>query len=195
MIRMIVVLPLTTWLLTACSIDGHGPTAPSAKSVELQAAADLCETPSLFLVGTWVGTHLRNAYLLDIRDTRKIQTADTLRITLIPEPHPEPGVTYYRYELSEHWATASEEDLDLVEHDGRQVYYRQGKMGVFSAQDGTWAFHYTYEGFVGLDGVKKTTRYWDRELLLFDGHLVLDRWRFDNIEFAVVSREYQRVDP
>ena len=187
MIRFILALSLVA-LLSSCSTDGPLPTAPAAK--EAHATADGCEPPMLALVGTWAGTDSRNLWVGT--DRFWIQTADTLRIALATKPNPEPNVTYYAYVLTEYFLSSEADTTALADLKGSLLYRRQGTLGVFSRNDGSWGYHHTYD-WVDWDETERTARHWDKGLRLFDGWLVLDDWRYDSSKIAFVGRTYSRV--
>ena len=187
--------------------DQGSPTSPSAaKSTEV--AVEQCPMPILGIAGTWA----KMEHSWDSDTERSIILADTLRIELAPDPNPtgEPGVTYYNFTLLS-YAMEPPWDLDL----SNASYFRwdseladfldlaldppllskvRGKMGVYYADGGTWAFNYveTYRRW-WLSGTKEYAeregpgrRRWGNEVKMFDGWLVVG-WVFEDVE-------YKRVD-
>ena len=131
---------LATFLLLAgCNADS--PTAPATvpASKHIEAEAEQCPLPLLGIEGTWVGGSHREYGTGEYRGT--ISIADTLRIEFAPDPNPagEPGVTYYDYTLLSYYLPLDWEDLDWPNFLAEQ----RGKMGVYYADGGTWAFNHT----------------------------------------------------
>ena len=132
---------LATFLLLAgCNADS--PTAPATvpASKHIEAAAEQCPLPLLGIVGTWVGGSSRE-YGTSWENREFISIADTLRIELAPDPNPagEPGVMYYDYTLLSYYLPSDWDDLDWPNF----LEEERGKMGVYYADGGTWAFNHT----------------------------------------------------
>ena len=131
---------LATFLLLAgCNADS--PTAPATvpASKHIEAEAEQCPLPLLGIVGTWVGGSYREYGYGENRES--INTADTLRIEFAPDPNPagEPGVTYYDYTLLSYYLPSDWDDFDWPNF----LEEQRGKMGVYYADGGTWAFNHT----------------------------------------------------
>ena len=131
---------LATFLLLAgCNADS--PTAPATvpASKHIEAEAEQCPLPLLGIGGTWVKGVPR--YYGTWEYSEYISIADTLRIELAPDPNPagEPGVTYYDYTLLSYYLPSDWDDLDWPNF----LEEERGKMGVYYADGGTWAFNHT----------------------------------------------------
>ncbi len=178
------------------------PTSPSAAK-STKAAAEQCPMPILGIVGTWAG---QGSTILE-----NINTADTLWIEFAPDPNPagEPGVTYYDYTLLSYYSPSDGDDLILAELADMLgltdlglpslLEERRGKMGVYYADGGKWAFNHTvtyirswnleeYEEWGG-----RSEPSWGHEIKMFDGWLVLQRTWYD-IWDEDYEYEYERVD-
>ena len=187
--------------------DQGSPTSPSAaKSTEV--AVEQCPMPILGIAGTWA----RPLLSWDSDAERYVILADTLRIEFAPDPNPagEPGVTYYNFTLLS-YALEPPRDLDLsnvrrTRWDSELADFLalalappllsevRGKMGVYYADGGTWAFNYvqTYsrrwssgtKEYIEFEGPGR--RHWGNEVKMFNGWLVLG-WVAEDVE-------YKRVD-
>ena len=201
---------LATFLLLAgCNADS--PTAPATvpASKHIEAAAEQCPLPILDIVGTWVRGSRREYGTWEYGEY--INITDTLRIEFAPDPNPagEPGVTYYDYTLLSYHLPSDLDDLDWPNF----LEEKRGKMGVYYADGGTWAFNHTvtytrrwngetkeyeeasepkeYEGLElswGLAGEWEPS--WGLEIKMFDGWLALGWYCFDCGYIYI----YMRVD-
>ena len=160
--------------------------------------------PILGIAGTWAGY---SSSRVDCpacdgwSSWEDIWTADTLRIELAPDPNPtgEPGVTYYDYTLLSYYFPSDRYDPALADLGLPNLYSEQrGKMGVYYADGGKWAFNHavTY------------VRIWDEEwgpflpswgleIKMFDGWLDLGweplLWRSGGYLWEDLGY-YKRVD-
>ena len=126
-----------------CNADS--PTSPGAAKYS-ETEAEQCPMPILGITGTWSGQSWLGV----------ISTADTLRIELASDPNPtgEPGVTYYDYTLLSYYSPSEWDDPALADLGLPSLYSeRRGKMGVYYADGGKWAFNHTGTYF----------RIWDEE--------------------------------
>ena len=199
---------LATFLLLAgCNADS--PTAPATvpASKHIEAAAEQCPLPLLGIVGTWVRGSSREYGTREYREF--ISITDTLRIEFAPDPNPvgEPGVTYYDYTLLSYYFPSDRDDLDWPNF----LEEERGKMGVYYADGGTWAFNYTVTYTRRWNGETKEYEEasepkeyeewelswglaaawdpsWGLEIKMFDGWLVLG-WGWESAD-----RSYRRVD-
>ena len=105
-----------------------------------------------------------------------------MRIEFAPDPNPagEPGVTYYDYTLRSYYLPSDGDDLDWPNF----LEEERGKMGVYYADGGTWAFNHTVTYIRTWD--EETKEYeewepysprWDLEIKMFDGWLALG-WNY-----------------
>ena len=125
--------------------DVGRPTSPSAaKSTE--ASAEQCPMPILGIVGTWA----RQTPMSSIHFSSVFSAADTLRIEFASDPSPtgDPGVTYYDYTQLLYYFPSARDDPSIVEAFGDLAkpflwWEQRGKMGVYYADAGKWAFNYT----------------------------------------------------
>ena len=126
-------------LLAGCNADS--PTAPATvpASKHIEAEAEQCPLPLLGIGGTWVGGSHREYGTWGYSEF--ISIADTLRIEFAPDPNPtgEPGVTYYDYTLLSYYLPSDWDDFDWPNF----LEEQRGKMGVYYADGGTWAFNHT----------------------------------------------------
>jgi len=130
-----------------CNADS--PTSPGAAKYS-EAETEQCPMPILGIAGTWSGQSRFEV------SREYISTADTLRIELAPDPNPtgEPGVTYYDYTLLSYYSPSERDDPALADLGLPSLYSeRRGKMGVYYADGGKWAFNHTGTYF----------RIWDEE--------------------------------
>ena len=143
------------FLLAGCSADN--PTAPLPASKHIEAEAEQCPTPLLGIVGTWAGNDSYRVACPTCDDSREIiYTADTLSIEFAPDPNPpgEPGVTYYDYTLLSYYSPRTWDDPGIADLDLPSLYREQrGKIGVYYADGGKWAFNH----------VVTYRRIWDEE--------------------------------
>lgn len=186
---------LATFLLLAgCNADS--PTAPATvpASKHIEAEAEQCPLPLLGIVGTWAGDSLREY------GGEFISIADTLRIEFAPDPNPagEPGVTYYDYTLRSYYLPSDWDDLDWPNF----LEEERGKMGVYYADGGTWAFNHTVTYIRTWD--EETKEYeewepyspsWELDIKMFDDSpswgleiKMFDGW------LAFLDDSYRRVD-
>ena len=187
--------------------DVGRPTSPSAAK-RTEAAVEPCPMPILGIAGTWAGY---SSSRVDCpacdgwSSWEDIRTADTLRIELAPDPNPtgEPGVTYYDYTLLSYYSPSDWDDPALADLGLPSLYSeRRGKMGVYYADGGKWAFNHIETYFRLWDEETKeykgrrlfgdfyedfetrTRPRWGLEIKMFDGWLALG-WE---------SGDYERVD-
>ena len=191
-----------------CNADS--PTSPGAAKYT-EAEAEQCPMPILGIAGTWVelGGPSREYVVLN---GGYIITADTLWIEFAPDPNPagEPGVTYYDYTRLSYFPPSDGDDLGLAELDLPSLYREErGKMGVYYADSGKWAFNRTVTHIRGWN--EETKEYeewwepkeyeeeepdwlsWGHEIKMFDGWLVLGHW-WDNGWGSYLDVSYRRVD-
>ena len=138
-----------------CNADS--PTSPGATKYS-EAEAEQCPMPILGIAGTWVGqsSFSVDCSACDGRGSEYIRTVDTLRVEFAPDPNPtgEPGVTYYDYTLLSYYSPSERDDPALADLGLPSLYSeRRGKMGVYYADGGKWAFNHTGTYF----------RIWDEE--------------------------------
>ena len=191
-----------------CNADS--PTSPGAAKYS-EAEAEQCPMPILGITGTWSG---QSWFEVDCpacdgwSSYEDISTADTLRIELASDPNPtgEPGVTYYDYTLLSYYSLSEWDDPALADLGLPSLYSeRRGKMGVYYADGGKWAFNHTVTYFRIWDEETKEykgrrlfgdfyqvfeARFWPRwglEIKMFDGWLALG-WEGDSDD------NYERVD-
>ena len=188
--------------------DVGRPTSPSAAK-RTEAVAEQCPMPILGIAGTWSG---QGRFSVDCPacdgwGSEYISTADTLQIELAPDPNPtgEPGVTYYDYTLLSYYSPSDWDDPALADLGLPSLYSeRRGKMGVYYADGGKWAFNHTetynriwneetkeYE-----DWAWKSRPDWGFEIKMFDGWLALG-WKLDTSLFGdggYYDDDYERVD-
>ena len=186
--------------------DVGRPTAPSAAKIT-EASTEQCPMPILDIAGTWVG---QSRFEVDCPACDSwgdyIRTADTLRIELAPDPNPtgEPGVTYYDYTLLSYYSPSEWDDPVLADLGLPSLYHeRRGKIGVYYADGGKWAYNYTETYIRKWDTETKEyyepwrqrSPFWGLELKMFDGWLAL-RWNEDPLLCAKCSydADYKRVD-
>ena len=192
-------------LLAGCNADNPTASLPASKHIE--AEAEQCPIPLLGIVGTWAGS---DSYRVDCPTCdnsfggESIYTADTLSIGFAPDPYPpgEPGVTYYDYTLLSYYSPSTWDDPGLADLDLPSLYREvRGKMGVYYADGGTWAFNYieTYSRIWD----EETKEYeedrrlswprWNHEIKMFAGWLFLGHWNFDR-SGTLSDERYKRVD-
>ena len=190
-----------------CNADS--PTSPGAAKYS-EAEAEQYPMPILGIAGTWVG---QSSFSVDCSacdgwGSEYIRTVDTLRVEFAPDPNPtgEPGVTYYDYTLLSYYSPSEWDDPALADLGLPSLYSEQrGKMGVYYADGGKWAFNHTGTYFRIWDEETKEykgrrlfgdfyqdfeTRTWPRwglEIKMFDGWLALG-WEGDSDD------NYERVD-
>ena len=192
--------------------DVGRPTSPSAAK-RTEAAVEPCPMPILGIAGTWVG---QNLFRVDCPacdgDRGYIDTVDTLRIELAPNPNPtgEPGVTYYDYTLLSYYSPSEWDDPALADLGLPSLYGEQrGKMGVYYADGGKWAFNHIETYFRLWDEETKeykgrrlfgdfyedfetrTRPRWGLEIKMFDGWLALG---WESGERGYYDDNYERVD-
>ncbi len=197
--------------------DVGRPTSPSAAK-RTEAVAEQCPMPILGIAGTWSG---QGRFSVDCPacdgwGSEYISTADTLRIELAPDPNPtgEPGVTYYDYTLLSYYSPSDWDDPALADLGLPSLYSeRRGKMGVYYADGGKWAFNHIgtyfrmwdvetkeYKGEKTLelldlrvfDEIETKTRpSWDHEIKMFDGWLALG---WESGDGGYYYDDYERVD-
>ena len=183
--------------------DVGRPTSPSAAK-RTEAAAEPCPMPILGIAGTWSG---QGRFSVDCPacdgwGSESIWTADTLRIELAPDPNPtgEPGVTYYDYTLLSYYSPSDWDDPALADLGLPSLYSeRRGKMGVYYADGGKWAFNHT-ETYNRIWN-EKTKKYedwawkswpdWGFEIKMFDGWLALG---WESGDGGYYDDDYKRVD-
>lgn len=177
--------------------DVGSPTSPSAAK-RTEAAVEQCPMPTLGIVGTWAkqgsassGTGIGNL---------TFSTADTLRIEFAPDPNPtgEPGVTYYEYTELLYYSPSDGDDpellVDLLGQPSPLWREEHGKMGVYYAGDGEWAFNSitTYSRIWNPitkeyeEWLQSSSPWWSREIKMFNGWLFLGSEYYNTI--------YKRVD-
>ena len=163
-----------------CNADS--PTSPGAAK-HTEAEAEQCPMPILGIAGTWA---MQASYYFS--------TVDTLRIEFASDPNPtgEPGVTYYDYTLLSHYSPSDRDDPRLADLLAQPLWCEErGKMGVYYADGGTWAFNQTVT-YIRIWNAE-TKEYaeaegpfaplWGLEIRMFDGWLLLGRddYAFENI--------------
>ena len=183
--------------------DVGRPTSPSAAK-RTETAAEPCPMPILGIAGTWAGY---SSSRVDCpacdgwSSWEDIWTADTLRIELAPDPHPtgEPGVTYYDYTLLSYYSSSEWDDPALADLGLPSLYGEQrGKMGVYYADGGEWAFNQTVT-YVRIwdEEWGPFLPNWSLEVKMFDGWLDLGweplLWRSGGYLWEA-SGYYKRVD-
>ena len=188
-----------------CNADS--PTSPGAAKYS-EAEAEQCPMPILGITGTWSGQGWFEVYCpaCERSSYKIISTADTLRIELASDPNPtgEPGVTYYDYTLLSYYSPSEWDDPALADLGLPSLSERRGKMGVYYADGGKWAFNHVviyrriwdeekkeyqegeYQAF-GLGTPLYNPPSWDHEIKMFDGWLAL-WWEGDSDD------NYERVD-
>ena len=188
-----------------CNADS--PTSPGAAKYS-EAETEQCPMPILGIVGTWVGQGSFRVFCpaCDGWGEERISTVDTLWIELALDPNPtgEPGVTYYDYTLLSYYSPSEWDDPALADLGLPSLYReRRGKMGVYYADGGKWAFNYT-ETYIRkwhtetkeyYEPWRQRSPFWGFELKMFDGWLVL-RWSEDPLLCAECYYDayYERVD-
>ena len=172
-----------------CNADS--PTSPGAAKYS-EAETEQCPMPILGIAGTWAR-----------QDSSGFITADTLRIEFAPDPNPtgEPGVTYYDFTLLSYYYPSDGDDpglADLLALAQPLWGERRGKMGVYYADGGKWAFNYTITyARVWNTRTKEYLEggpfppHWGFEIKMFDGWLVLG-WDYDDDDGRRYG--YERVD-
>ena len=192
-------------LLAGCNADNPTVSLPASKHIE--AEAEQCPIPLLGIVGTWAGS---DSYRVDCPTCDNsfggeyIYTADTLSIGFAPDPYPpgEPGVTYYDYTLLSYYSPSTWDDPGLADLDLPSLYREvRGKMGVYYADGGTWAFNHIVthsriwdeETKEYYEEYRSSSPSWDHEIKMFAGWLVLGRWDRDSWG-DLYEENYKRVD-
>ena len=194
--------------------DVGRPTSPSAAK-RTEAAVEPCPMPILGIAGTWAGYGSSRVDCPACDGGREyIDTVDTLRIELAPDPNPtgEPGVTYYDYTLLSYYSPSDWDDPALADLGLPSLYSeRRGKMGVYYADGGKWAFNHIETYFRLWDEETKEykgrrwgisgdfyedfeTRTWPRwslEIKMFDGWLALG---WESGDGGYYDDNYERVD-
>ena len=197
--------------------DIGSPTSPSAAK-RTEAVAEQCPMPILGIAGTWSGNSWFevDCPACDGWGSEYISTADTLRIELAPDPNPtgEPGVTYYDYTLLSYYSPSHSDDPALADLGLPSLYSeRRGKMGVYYADGGKWAFNHIgtyfrmwdvetkeYKGKKTLelldlrvfDEIETKTRpSWGLAIKMFDGWLALG---WESGDGGYYDDDYERVD-
>ena len=183
--------------------DVGRPTSPSAAK-RTEAAVEPCPMPILGISGTWAGY---SSFRVDCpacdgwSSWEDIRTADTLRIELAPNPNPtgEPGVTYYDYTLLSYYSPSEWDDPALADLGLPSLYGEQrGKMGVYYADGGKWAFNHTVT-YVRIWNEEwgPFLPSWGLEVKMFDGWLDLGweplLWRSGGYLWEALGY-YKRVD-
>ena len=168
--------------------DVGRPTSPSAAK-RTEAAVESCPMPILGIAGTWAGYSSSRVDCPACDGWSSFRAVDTLRIELAPDPNPtgEPGVTYYDYTLLSYYSPSEWDDPALADLGLPSPYGEQrGKMGVYYADGGKWAFNHTvtyvriwdeeWGPFLPSGGLEMWGPFlpsWGLEVKMFDGWLDL----------------------